>query len=101
MWYAQRGQEDKVPFEEWATKFKFMRIVGSKMGISPGGKNEEVDKEETLVEDDTRGEVKAKLVSMMLQTLRTEISRSFPGKEGDVHDVRKATVTKYVAGARS
>ena len=55
-----------------------------------------MEEETVLAEDDTRGDVKRLLVDELFKVLAKELSQA--SKD---NDDRKATVTKYVAGARS
>mmetsp|Transcript_18424 Transcript_18424/g.37642 ORF Transcript_18424/g.37642 Transcript_18424/m.37642 type:complete len:165 (+) Transcript_18424:112-606(+) len=113
MWYMNRAMEDAVPYKDWVSKFPFMRVKGTRIestidptinttidrqkGTEAGADADVAMEEETvLAEDDTRGEVKRLLVNELLRALAKEL-----GQAGKDSEKRKATVTKYVAGARS
>lgn len=97
LWFKSQEESEKLPLRAWTTNFPFMRIVGHSIS-PPFVSQSSLDAEEIFAEDDTRSKTKELLIQNLLKYVLNEMDRR-KGKE-EMHGVRVASVTKYVAGGR-
>jgi hypothetical protein len=111
-WYAEQERASKPPFEEWVRGFFFLRVVGSSIpipkNITPlidADDDEEIfaqhtgdDECDCAVHGGLRHSLKEALVDSLMEALVHERAKQ-SSKKGE-HEIRIASVSKYVAGSR-